>query len=333
MQDGPNGPPLVVYFATGGTIAMRIDPVTRAAVPALSAEELLATVPEVARYATLEIRNLSNVPSAYMDPARWCALTQAVGAALARPEVTGVVISHGTDTLEETAWWLELTVGAEAPVILTGALRNASEADFDGPRNLLDAVRVAVEPQSRGKGALVVMNGRIHAAREVTKTHTSSIEGFGSGEYGVLGAVEADGVRYRRSPLRRAPLPIRAGGMPYVEIVTMYGGADGCLIRAALDHGARGLIIQGLGAGNVNQAMLAAIREALARGVPVVIATRVPNGRVRANYGWEGGGQTLAAAGALLGNDLSAQKARILLMLLLQAGIVQAQELQAALDR
>ncbi len=325
--------PLVCYLATGGTIAMKIDPERHAAVPALSPEDLLASAPQVAAHAAIEVQNLWNVPSAYMDPVRWRALSHAVSAALERTEVTGVVISHGTDTIEETAWWLDLTVDSDKPVVLTAAQRNASEADSDGPRNLLAAVRVAVDGQSRGKGALVVMNGRIHAAREVTKTHTASVEGFSSGECGVLGVVDPDRIVYWRAPLRRAHVALRQGSMPRVEIVTMYGGADGQLIRAALDHGARGLIVQGLGSGNVNEPMYRAILEALARSVPVVIATRVPNGRLLPQYGWEGGGQSLLAAGALLGNDLSAQKARILLMLLLQAGVTGSAQLQAELDR
>src|SRR5215472_10872319 len=124
--------PVVVLLATGGTIAMKIDPVKHAPVPAVSGEELLATVPEVSKYATVEVKNISNIPSDYMDPVRWTALTREVIAALARPAVAGVVISHGTDTLEETAYWLDLTVDSDKPVVLIGAQRNASESDFDG---------------------------------------------------------------------------------------------------------------------------------------------------------------------------------------------------------
>ncbi len=325
--------PVVVLIATGGTIAMKIDPVKHAPVPAISGEDLLATVPEVSKYATVEVKNASNVPSDYMDPARWTALTREVTAALARPEVWGVIISHGTDTLEETAYWLDLTVDSEKPVVLIGAQRNASEPDFDGPRNLLNAVRIAVDPQSKGKGAMLAMNSQINAVREVTKTHTSSVETFKSGDFGFLGEVDFDRVVYWRSPLRRQHVAIKTGSMPYVEIIPMYGGADGYLIKAALEHGARGLVIQGLGWGNVNQPMFAAIKDAIAKAVPVVITSRVPNGRVLPNYGWEGGGKTLVEAGAVMGDDLSPQKARILLMLLLQDGVTGQKNLQAAFDR
>lgn len=325
--------PVVVFIATGGTIAMKIDPIQHAPVPAISGEDLLATVPDVSKYATVEVKNVSNVPSDYMDPLRWTALTRHVNAALARPEVAGVVISHGTDTLEETAYWIDLTVDSQKPVVLTGSQRNASESDFDGPRNLLNAVRIAVDPQSRGKGALLAMNGQINAAREVTKTHTSVVETFKSGDFGFLGEVDFDRIVYWRAPLRRQHVPIKTDSMPYVEIVPMYGGSDGYLVKAALEHGAKGLVIQGLGWGNVNKPMFTAIKDAIARSIPVVITSRVPNGRVLPNYGWEGGGKTLVDAGAVLGDDLSPQKARILLMLLLQDGVTGQKNLQAAFDR
>jgi len=276
--------PVVVYIATGGTIAMKIDPVRRAPVPAITGEDLLATVPGASTYATIEVKNVSNVASPYMDPVRWTARTREVAAALARPEVAGVIVSHGTDTLEETAWWLDLTVDSEKPVVLVGAQRNASEPDSDGPRNLLNAVRIAVDPQSKGKGVVLAMNGQINAAREVTKTHTSSVETFKSGDLGFLGAVDPDRVVYWRAPLRRRHVPIETDRMPSVEIVAMYGGADGYLVKAAIDHGAKGIVIQALGWGNVNPPMFVAIKDAIARGVPVVITSRVPNGRVMPNY-------------------------------------------------
>jgi L-asparaginase len=173
-------------------------------------------------------------------------LTGEVNRTLARPEVAGVIISHGTDTLEETAYWLDLTTNSEKPIVLIGAQRNASEPDFDGPRNLLNAVRICVDPQSKGKGAMLAMNNQINAARDVTKTHTSSVETFKSGDFGVLGIVDYDRVVFSRAPLRRQYVPIKTDVMPYVEIVAMYGGADGHLVRAAVDHGAKGIVIQGL---------------------------------------------------------------------------------------
>ena len=325
--------PVCPLIATGGTIAMKIDPIKQAPVPAISGEDLLATVPDVSKYARVEVKNLSNVPSDYMDPPRWIALTKEVEAALERPEVAGVIVSHGTDTLEETAWWLDLTVNSEKPIILIGAQRNASEKDFDGPRNLLNAVRICVDPASKGKGAMIALNDQINAARDVTKTHTSNVETFKSGDFGFLGFVDFDRVIFARAPLRRQHIALKSDFAPYVEIVGMYGGADGRLVKAAVDQGAKGIVIEGLGWGNVNQPMFAAIKDALAKSVPVVIASRVPNGRVLPNYGFEGGGKTLVDAGAVMADDLSARKARILLMLLLQNEVNDQKGLQAAFSK
>ncbi|MCV2217072.1 asparaginase [Thauera sp. Sel9] len=324
--------PTVQLIATGGTIAMKIDPVKQAPVPAISGEDLMATVPKVGEYANIEVNNLSNVPSDYMDPARWTSLSKAVAEALARPEVSGVVVSHGTDTLEETAFWLDTTIQSEKPIVLIGAQRNASASDFDGPRNLLGAVRIAIDEQARNKGAMLAMNDQIHAARYVTKTHTAAVQTFQSGNYGQLGEVYPDRVVLDRTPVRRQHIPIVADEMPKVEIVAMYGGADGSLLRSAVDQGVKGIVVQALGMGNMNVPMFEAVKYALSKNVPVVISTRVPNGRVLPNYGFEGGGKTLADAGAIMAGDLSPQKARILLMLLLQQGVTEKTKIQQAFD-
>lgn len=321
--------PVVQFIATGGTIAMKIDPVKNAPVPAISGDDLLATVPDVGKYAKIEVNNLSNVPSDYMDPPRWVQLTKAVQAALERPEVAGVVVSHGTDTLEETAYWLDLTVKSDKPVVLIGAQRNASVSDFDGPRNLLNAVRIVVDPQAKGKGVMLAMNNQINAARYVTKTHTSNVETFQSGDMGFIGQVDPDRVVFTRVPLRRMHVPISTEDMPKVEIVAMYGGADGSLLRAAADNGAKGIVVQALGMGNMNVPMFDAVKYALSKNIPVVISTRVHNGRVAANYGFQGGGKTLFEAGAVMADDLKPQKARIMLMLLLQHGVSGQRDLQA----
>lgn len=325
--------PVVTLIATGGTIAMKIDPVKKAPVPAISGEDLLATVPDVAKYASVEVNNISNVPSDYMDPPRWVQLTKAVQTALNRPEVAGVIVSHGTDTLEETAYWLDLTVKSDKPVVLIGAQRNASEPDFDGPHNLLAAVRIAIDPHAKAKGVMLAMNSQINAAREVTKTHTSSVETFKSGDFGFLGVVDFDRITFSRAPLRRQFIPLRAEQMPEVEIVSMYGGADGKLLRSAVDNGAKGIVVQALGWGNMNVPMFNAVKYALSKNIPVVISTRVPNGRVLPNYGFEGGGKTLVDAGAVMADDLPPAKARILLMLALQNGVLGQRDLQATFSR
>jgi len=324
--------PVVKMIATGGTIAMKIDPVKNAPVPAISGEDLVATVPEIAKVAKIEVLNLANVPSGYMDPVLWVALQKAVVEALARPEVAGVIVSHGTDTLEETAYFLDLTVNSEKPIVLIGAQRNASEKDFDGPRNLLNAARICVSPDARGKGAMIAMNNQINAAREVTKTHTSDVETFKSGDFGFLGNADNDRVIFYRAPLRRQYVPLVQEKLPYVEIVAMYGGADGAMVRAAVAAGAKAIVVQALGWGNVNIPMEEAIKDAIAKKVPVIVSTRVPNGRVLPHYGYRGGGKMLKEAGAVMADNLSPQKARILAILALQTTSKQ-EELQKIFDR
>jgi len=332
--------PTVVLLATGGTIAMKIDPVKKAPVPATSGEDLVATVPEIAKVARIEVQNLSNVPSDYMDPERWVGLVAAAREALARSEVAGVIVSHGTDTLEETGWFLDLTIDSPKPLVLIGAQRNASEPDFDGPRNLLNAARICVAPEARGRGAMLALNGQINAAREATKAHTSSVETFRSGDFGFLGVADSDRVVFYRSPARRQHLPLAgkrdAQGkplpLPRVDIVPMYGGADGALVRAAVAAGSKGIVIQALGWGNMNVPMFEAVAETLKKGIPVVISTRVPTGRVLPVYGFQGGGKTTKDLGAVFADDLSPQKARILLMLALQTTADPA-ALQTLFDR
>lgn len=314
-----SGKPKVVLIATGGTIAMKIDPEKKAPVPAISGEDLVATVPEIAEHARIEVVNFSNIPSDYMEPALWVKLQKEVVKALEQPDVAGVVISPGTDTIEETAFFLDLTVKTEKPVVLIGAQRNASERDFDGPRNLLNAVRICISPEARGKGVMVALNDQINAAREVTKTHTSNVETFRSGDFGFIGVVDSDRVVFYRTPTRRQHIPLVKEELPYVEIVSMYAGANGNMVKAAVAAGAKGVVVQALGWGNVNVPMYDAIKEAIEKGVVVVISTRVWTGRVLPIYGFKGGGKTLKELGTVMADDLSPQKARILTMLAMQS--------------
>ena len=310
--------PVVQLIATGGTIAMKIDPVSKAPVPAISGEDLLATVPDVAKIARIEVQNISRVPSCEMSPARWVELQKVVAAALQRPEVAGVIISHGTDTLEETAYFMDLAVKSDKPIVLIGAQRNADESDFDGPRNLRNAVRICVSPDAKNKGAMVVLNGHINAARDVTKTHTWDVETFKSRDMGEIGIADIDRVLFYRAPLRRQHVPVTAAELPKVEIVYIYGGADGDLIKAAVERGAKGIVLAALGWGNISTKAYEVVKEVLKGGTPVVVSTRCWNGRVQPHYGYPGGGKTLQDAGAVFADDLSPQKARLLLMLAMQ---------------
>jgi len=324
--------PVVQLIATGGTIAMKIDPVKKAPVPAISGEDLLATVPDIADFATIEVKNISNVASCEMSPERWVELQKAVTAALERPEVAGVIISHGTDTLEETAYFIDLAVKSDKPVVLIGAQRNASESDFDGPRNLRNAVRICVSPEAKNKGAMVVLNGHINAARNVTKTNTSDVETFKSGDMGELGVADYDRVIFYRAPLHRQHVPVTMDVLPKVDIIYMYGGADGELIKAAVERGAKGIVLGALGWGNIPSKAYEVVKAVIKGGTPVVVSTRVWNGRVLPHYGYPGGGKTLQDAGAVFSDNLSPQKARLLLMLAMQSTKEQG-KLQAFFDK
>ena len=319
--------PHVHLVATGGTIAMRLDPGQGGAAPAVSGAELIGAVPEVARIARLSVEEFSNIPSEHMTPGLWLRLAarlnqvvQAAGRAHSRSSrADGIVVTHGTDTMEETAFFLDLTVCCQLPIVLTGAQRPASDPRADGPANLRDAIRVAACPDSQGRGVMIVMHGEIHAAREALKMDTEELDAFDSHSGTELGRVQAGTVHFTGQvpPRRTFSLPDH---LPRVDIVPMYAGADDAALQAALARGAAGLVIAAVGAGNVNRALFDGINQALRQGVAVVIATRVPHGLVRPLYAYAGGGVSLREAGAIMAGDLTPQKARVLLMLALAAG-------------
>ncbi len=310
----------IALVTTGGTIVSRIDEATGLAMPVLSGGALLETLSGLTDIEAIEVHDLMRLASPQIEPAHWTALHAEIQALVDRDDIAGVVVTHGTSTLEETAWFLDLTLDTDKPIVVTGAQRNASERDFDGTRNLLNALHICRAEGARAMGVLVALNDHINAAREATKTHTLDVETFQSGEWGYLGALVKDRVVFHRRPLRRVHVPLMTAAMPAVEIVSMYAGASGALVRAAGAAGAQGLVVQAVASGHVNEAMYAAIVDVLALGLPVVIATRIPRGGTRTGYGFTGSSQQLVQAGAVLSGDLSAWKARILLMLALQAG-------------
>jgi len=311
--------PTVAVLSTGGTIASKHDPLKGGYLPALSGEELVAAVPAIKKVAQIQVEQISNISSSDMTPEIWVRLAARVNALLADPAIAGIVVTHGTNTLEETAYFLDLTTRNTKPVVLVGAERPASDFDSDGPRNLLDAIRVASAPEALDKGVMVVMNGQVNAARDVTKTNTSQVETFRSLEFGALGVVDAQSVRFYRTPLRRQTIAIDSGThLAKIDIVMSYAGADGQVIRAMLGDGAvQGLVVAGLGLGGVPGSMYDVIKEARAKGIPVAISTRVPTGRIFPLSATKGSALSLRQMGCVLTDNLSPQKARILLMLAL----------------
>ena len=316
----------VVIVTTGGTIAMKLDP-AHGVVPAVSGEDWGASVPGLRAAATIEVREFSNIPSPHMTPRRMFELGRMVEEQLAREDVVGAVVTHGTDTLEESAYLLDLVHSGDKPICLTGAMRSAAEISPDGPVNLLCAVRTAASPEARGKGVLVVMNEEIHAAREVMKSHSANTETFVSPFWGPLGYVDPDRVVFRRAALGRQTL--RPDDIvDDVHLIKLASGSDALLVDYLTERQVRGIVIEGFGRGNVPPAVLPGIRRAVAKGIPVVITTRTIAGRVLDVYGYEGGAKTVLEAGAILGGETSGPKARLKLMLAL--GMTSGREALAA---
>lgn len=310
-----SGLPRVTVVTTGGTIASRVD-ASGAAVPTVAGEDLIDLAPGLRELAELRVEPFEQVTSWNLDVPMLLSLIRAVSRAA---QGGGVVVTHGTDTLEETAWLLDLTVPGTAPVVVTGAMRNNSELSPDGPRNLYDAVQVAADPGAAGLGTLVVLNEQVHAARDVTKTHSSSLASFQSPWVGPVGTLGPNGVRFTRAP-RRTPT-LRSDTLPTdVHLVKMALGADDRLVRACLELGASGLVVEGTGLGHVPGVVVPALREAVEGGIPVVVTSRTHAGELAAVYGSPGGGRDLAEAG-VIPSPLSAHKARLQLMVGLGAGL------------
>jgi L-asparaginase len=306
---------LAIIF-TGGTISMKYDTAIGAAVPALSGHEILNLVQGVDEVANVEVIEFGRYPGPHMTLPQMMGLASMVRATLERDDVDGVVITHGTDTLEETAYLLDLTTASNKPVTIVGAMRNSSEMGWDGPPNLLSAMRVAAAEGARGLGVMVVMSDTILAASEATKTHTESFDSFQSPDFGPLGVVDRGEVIIRRLSLKRDYLPASEIIEP-VFLIKLAAGMDSTLINAAIDASARGLVIEAVGRGNVPPAVMPAIPRALAAGLPVVLVSRCLRGRVSDSYGYEGGGKQLRQLGVIFADFLNGQKARIKLSLAL----------------
>lgn len=319
----------IALITTGGTIASQRSAQTQLAAPALAGESLLTAASQFGELGSIEVIDAFRVPSPHVDPTHWRILHDLLQPLLRREDIQGVVISHGTACMEETAWFLDLVIQSEKPIVLTGAQRNASEPDTDGPRNLFQAIRVAQSAEACGMGVMIAFNERIQAAREVTKSQTLNVETFLSGDWGSLGLIRAGRVVFQRKPRRRLNVPLLNRDLPYVPIVTLYAGADGRMLDAAVSQGAKGVVIEALASGHSNASLQKSVESALSQGVAVVVSTRIPNGGTRIGYSFEGSSHQLVQAGAVLSDDLVPCKARILLMLALQREALSSASLQA----
>ena len=301
----------ILVITTGGTIAMKHDPIRDVFMPAKSGKELLNSVPGIEKFAQLKLVEFSNIDSSEMTPKMMFHLTQTINQHL--DDVDGIVVTHGTDTLEETAYMIDLLVDSEKPIVLTAAMRSFDEIGTDVATNLLAAVKAASSDSCRNLGTLVVMNDEIHAAREVIKTYTSNLATLESPGYGALGIIDLDHVIIFRKSLIRETIAAQKIEAE-VGLFKMSAGNDGSSIIYALKNNIRGFVVEGLGRGNLPTQAAEQVLGAIKKGIPVVLTSRCFKGRVVGVYGGTGGGKKLHDAGIIYGGDLSGQKARIKLM-------------------
>lgn len=306
----------VAVIFTGGTISMKVDPRINAAIPMLTSEEIMSMVTNIEKYADIEIINFSQLPGPHVTPEIMLELSKLVNEIILREDITGIVITHGTDTLEETAYFLDLTVKCIKPVIVVGAMRNGSELGYDGPSNLSAAICTAICDDSCNRGVLVVMNNEVNAASEVTKTNTLSLNTFKSPQFGPLGIVDNDEVLFYRKTKNHMHIDVKEITAK-VALIKCASGMDSDIIDFCIESGYKGIVIEALGRGNVPIGMVEGIKNALLKGLAVVIVSRCHTGRVLDTYGYPGAGKELRKYGVVFGDNLPGQKARIKLLLAL----------------
>lgn len=304
----------VAIVFNGGTISMKVDPRVQAAVPSLSGEEIVAMVTGIEKYANIESYNFSNVPSPFVTPEDMMDLSKYIKNLLDRDDISGVVVTHGTDSLEETAYLLDLTIKNDKPVVVTGAMRSSSELGYDGPANLSAATCTAISDEARGKGVLICMNGELNSASEVTKANSMSLSAFRSPGFGHLGIVDNNQVIFYRNNLTRHHIDTDII-QTKVSLIKCVSGLDSRFIDFCIAQGDTGIVIEGMGRGNVPPNMVEGIKRALDKGIVVVLVSRCFEGRVLDTYGYHGGGKELRNLGVIFGDNLPGQKARIKLML------------------
>ena len=307
----PQPVPRVVVIGTGGTISVAIDPATGQQ-RRLTTKEVVALVPTLRGKVEIEEEDFSRIASSSMTPELQFKLAQRVAELFkTRPEVAGIVITHGTDSLEETAFLLDLVVNDPRPVVFAAAQRSPSVADSDGPRNLENAVRIAISSHARDKGVLVSLNEDIHSARYVKKSHSIAVDAFQSGKKGLIGTVDNGTVVFYQTPLNRVTIAGKTVEAN-VDLVRLVAGDQGKFITHAVDTKAAGIVVEAFGRGNLPGPARVAVENALKAGVVVVIVSRVPGGRVDVS-------SELLKAGVIAGEDLDGLKARMLLAVALGA--------------
>ncbi len=310
----------IALIFTGGTISMRIDETTGGAVPYLSGNELISLIPSIQELAEIEIYDFGKYPGPHMTLDLMMQLKNVVKSYLDRVDIKGVVVTHGTDTLEETAYLLDLTLDSSKPVVLTGSMKNASESDWDGEKNLIDSITVALSDNCQDLGVLVCMNGEINAASEVSKIFSDEIESFKSLDFGSLGFVSKNRVIINRLPRKREHIPSDKIEKD-IDLILVHADMSDKFFRFSADSGTKGLVVEALGVGNVPPRAYDGIKYVREKGIPVVLTSRCPAGETMDIYGYYGAGKWLKKIGVIFADYLNGQKAKIKLGLLLGMGL------------
>ncbi len=305
---------LIVF--TGGTFSMKIDENSKAAVPFFQGNELVGMIPEARGLANISIYEFGNFPGPHMTPERMLELSQKINYLIKENSFDGVIVTHGTDTLEETAYFLDITLDTKIPIVVIGAMKTSSEKDWDGPKNLVDAIHIINSQNSCGMGVLVCLNGEINAASEVTKTHTEDVETFHSLDFGSLGFVEKGRVWFNRLPKKIETLNVDAINTN-VDLIKACAGMNEKFFRFSADSGVNGIVVEAMGVGNVPPEAFDGIKYAVEKGIPVVLVSRCPAGETLDIYGYPGAGKWLKQMGVIFSDYLNGQKARIKLMICL----------------
>jgi L-asparaginase len=316
----------VVMIFTGGTISMTIDPATGGAVPSLDGDQILARIAGLRELAEIDYREFGKYPGPHVTPAMMLEIARIAEEECARDDVEGVIITHGTDTLEETAYFLDLVLRTDKPVLLVGSMNHSEDPEWDGPANIRDAMLVVLGGQFRGLGVLTCLGGEINAASEVTKTHTLQRDTFMSFDFGPVGRLFEGRPVFLRRPFIHDHIGMVAPVEP-VHILKCYSGMDIIPFQSCISGGVRGVVVEAMGTGNVPPRAFDGITQVLAAGIPVVLVSRCPRGVTDDVYGYYGAGRNLHAAGVMFAPYLNGQKARIKLMLAL-ARTTDARELR-----
>lgn len=305
---------LIVF--TGGTFSMMIDDETGGAIPRFSGEELLNMIPSAKSLAEIHCFDFGKYPGPHVTPELMLDLSQKISAQITANNYDGVVVTHGTDTLEETAYFLDLTVKTDIPIVLIGSMKNSSEPDWDGPQNLIDAIHICLSENSKMLGVLVCLNGEINAASEVTKIFSDSVESFKSLDFGALGFIQNGRVIFNRLPRHLEKIETKKIN-PNVDLLTVYAGMDEKFFKFSAESAVEGIVVEALGVGNVPPSAFEGIKYAVGKGIPVVLTSRCPAGETDDIYSYPGAGKHLHNLGVIFSEYLNGQKARIKLMIVL----------------